>query len=47
MLYLKLLAELGDHHIIEICTVVRNDPLGYTISTDQIVLDEPRHDVLG
>ena len=47
MLYLELLAELGDHHIIEICTIVRNDPLWYTISTDQVVPNKPCHDVLG
>ena len=43
MLYLELLAKLGDHLIIEICTIVRNDPLWYTISTNQIVSNEPGH----
>ena len=47
MLYLELFAEFGDHLIVEICTIVRNDPLWYTISTDQIVPNEPCHDVLG
>ena len=47
MLYLELLAELSDHLVVDIGTTVRNDPLGYTISTDQIVSDKPRHDVLG
>ena len=47
MLYLKLFAELGDHRIVEICTVVRNDPPWYTVLTDQIMLNKPRHDVLG
>ena len=47
MLYLELFIELGDHCIVEICTIVRNDPLWYTISTNQIVSDEPRHDILG
>ena len=47
MLYLELFTELGDHLVIEICTIVSNNPLGYTISTDQIVSDKPCHDVLG
>ena len=34
MLYLKLFAELSDHRIVDICTIVRNDPLWYTVSTD-------------
>ena len=47
MLYLKLFAELGDHCIVEICTIVCNDPLWYTVSIDQIVSDKPGHYVLG
>ena len=47
MLNFELFTELGDHCIVEICTVVSNDPLWYTISTNQIVPDELRHDVLG
>ena len=47
MLYLELLAEFGHHLIVEICTIIRNDPFWYTVSTDQIVSEEPRHDVLG
>ena len=47
MLYLELLAELGDHLIVEICTIVRNDPLWYTVSANQIVPNKPCHDVLG
>ena len=47
MLYIELLAELSDHCIVEICTIVHNDPLWYTISKDQIVPNKPCHDVLG
>ena len=46
MLYLELLAELGDHRVVEIGAIVRNDPLWYTVSTDQIMLNEPCHDFL-
>ena len=47
MLYLEFLAEFSDHLVVEIGTIVRNDPLWYTISTDQIMSDKSRHDVLG
>ena len=47
MLYLELLAELSDHLVVKIGTIIRNDPLWYTVSTDQIVPNEPCYDVLG
>ena len=47
MLYLELLAELSDHLVIDIYTIVRNDPLWYTVSTNQIMPNKPCHDVLG
>ena len=47
MLYFELLAELSDHLVVEIGAIVRNDLLWYTVSTDQIVSNEPCHDVLG
>ena len=47
MLYLELFTELGDHCVIDICTIVSNNSLWDTISTDQTVLDELCHDVLG
>ena len=47
MMYLELFTELGDHRVIEICTIVSNNSLRYTISTNQIVSDESRHNVLG
>ena len=36
MLDLELLTELGDHRVVEIHTIVSNNPLWDTISTDQI-----------
>ena len=47
MRYLELLVELGDHLVVEIGTIIRNDPLWYTISTDKIVSDESGYHVLG
>ena len=47
MLYLELFTELGDHCIVEIRTIVSNNSLWHTISTDQIMSDKLRHNVLG
>ena len=47
VLYLELFTELGDHCIVEIHTIVSDNPLWYTISTDQIVSNKPCYDVLG
>ena len=47
MMYLELFTELGDHCVVEIRTIVSNNSLWHTISTDQIMSDKPRHDVLG
>ena len=46
MLDLELLTEFGDHSV-EICTIICNDSLGDTISTDKVMLDEPRHNIIG
>ena len=46
-LYLELFAELSDHRVVEICTIVSNNSLWHTISTNHIVSDKPRHDFLG
>ena len=47
VLYLELLAELGDHLVVKIGTVVRNDPFRDAVSTDQVMPNEPYHDILG
>ena len=45
MLY-ELFAELRNHLIVQIGTVVCNNSLRDAISTDQIMLDKLRYDVL-
>ena len=40
MINLKLFAQCGDHSIIQICTVVRDDPVWNTIPTYEILLDK-------
>ena len=47
MLYLEMFTELGDHCVVEIHTIVSNNPLWYTISTDQVVSNKPCYDILG
>ena len=47
MLYLELITELGDHLVVEIGTIVHNDPLRYTVPTDQVVPNKTCYDVLG
>ena len=47
MLYFELLAELSDHLVIQIGTVVCNDSFRDAVSTDQVMPNELCHDVLG
>ena len=46
MLNLELLAQSGDHSIVQICTIVRNDPVGDTIPTYEVLLDEEGNHIL-
>ena len=47
MLDLKFRAELGDHSVIDIGTIIYNDSFQDTILTNNIMLDESGHNVLG
>ena len=47
MLNLELRAELGDHNIIEIGTIICNDSFWNTMPTDKVMSDELGHNVLG
>ena len=40
MLNLELLAQSGDHSVVQVCTVVRDDPVGDTIPAYEVLLDE-------
>ena len=44
---LELFTEFGDHRIFEIHTIVSDDSLWHTVSTNQIMSDKLRHNVLG
>ena len=47
VMYLELLAELSDHFVIEIGTIIRNDSFRDSVSKDQIMPDETCYDALG
>ena len=47
MLDLELRVELNDHCIIEIGTVVCDDPFRDAILIDQVVFDEPGNNIFG
>ena len=47
MLDLEFLAQGSDHSIIQICTIACNDPLWDTVTTYEILLDEPGNNILG
>ena len=46
MLNLELLAQGGDHSIIQICTIISEDSLWDTVSTDEILFHEPGDHIL-
>ena len=47
MLDLELRAEFGDHLVVEISTIVCDNPFGEAVSADEIMFDESSHDILG
>ena len=47
MLNLELHAEFSDHDIVEVGTIVSDDPLRDSISTCNVMLDESSHHILG
>ena len=46
MLDLKLRAKLGNHSVIEIGTIIRDDSFWNTIPINKVMSDEPGHNVL-
>ena len=47
MLDSELSAEFHDHRIIEISSIVGDNPFGDTVTTNDILLDESGYNVLG
>ena len=47
VLDLELFTEFGDHRVVEIHAIVSDNYLGDTVMTNQVMLDKPRHNVLG
>ena len=47
VLDLELHAEFCDHIIIQISTIVCDNPFGDSIPTNEVMLNEPSHNILG
>ena len=47
MLDLELLAQCGDHSVVEICTIVNDDPFWDTVPENEILFDESGNNILG
>ena len=47
MLDIELFIEFGDHRIVEICTIICDDPLRDTVTTDEVLLDKLGDNILG
>ena len=45
-LNLELLAQYGDHSVVEICTIVSDDTFGDTVPTNEVLLDEAGNHIL-
>ena len=46
MLNLELFAQGGNHSVIQVCTVVRDDPVGDTIPAYEVLFDEAGNHIL-
>ena len=47
MLDFELFVQGSDHSVIEICTIVNDDPFWDTIPADKVLLDEAGNNILG
>ena len=47
MLDLELRVEFNDHGVVELGTIVSDDPLRDSIPTNEVMLDEQGHHILG
>ena len=46
MINLELLAQSGDYSVVQICTIVCDDPVGDTIPAYEVLLDEAGNHIL-
>ena len=46
MLDFELSAEFHNHSIVEISSIVSDDPFGDTVTADEVMLDKPGYNVL-
>ena len=47
MLNLELLVQGGDHSVVEICTIVSDNPFRDTVPANDILFDETGNNILG
>ena len=47
MLDSELSAEFRNHSIVEVSSIIGDNPFGDTVTQDEIVLDKPGYNVLG
>ena len=47
MFNIELRAEFGDHFVVEVGTIICDNPFEDAVSTDKIMLDESSHNILG
>ena len=47
MLDFELCAEFSDYGIVEVGTIVSDDPLRDAVPIDEVMLDEPGYKILG
>ena len=46
MLNLEFLAQGGDHNVVEICTIISDNPFRDTLPEHKILLDEAGNNIL-
>ena len=46
MINLELLAQSGDHSIVQVCTIVGDDSVRDAIPANEVLLDEAGHHIL-
>ena len=47
MLNLEFLAQGGDHSVVNICTIISDDPFRDTVPANKVLLDEAGNNILG
>ena len=46
MLNFELFAQSGDHSVVQVCTIIRNDSVRNTVPANEVLLDEASNHIL-